>query len=80
MNIEQGYDDELADADVDEMGKTNANAAQDDWGDGAQAPADAGQAAAAAEPAKPSSLSQEMQDKIEPIDNDYVNKILKGSG
>ena len=24
--------------------------------------------------------SEEMQDKIEPIDNDYVNKILKGSG
>ena len=24
--------------------------------------------------------SEEMQDKIEPIDHDYVNKILKGSG
>jgi len=24
--------------------------------------------------------SEEMQDKIEPIDDDYVNKILKGSG
>ena len=24
--------------------------------------------------------SEEMQDKIEPIDNSYVNKILKGSG
>ena len=24
--------------------------------------------------------SEEMQDKIEPIDDSYVNKILKGSG
>ena len=28
----------------------------------------------------PNTYSEEMQDKIEPIDNDYVNKILKGSG
>jgi len=24
--------------------------------------------------------SEEMQDKIEPIDHDHVNKVLKGSG
>ena len=29
---------------------------------------------------KERTYSEEMQDKIEPIDNDYVNKILKGSG
>ena len=28
----------------------------------------------------PKTYSEEMQDKIEPIDDDYVNKILKGSG
>jgi uncharacterized Zn-finger protein len=29
---------------------------------------------------KERTYSEEMQDKIEPIDDDYVNKILKGSG
>jgi len=31
------------------------------------------------EPKEEKTYSEEMQDKIEPIDN-YVNKILKGSG
>ena len=29
---------------------------------------------------KKKSYSEEMQDKIEPIDHDHVNKVLKGSG
>jgi len=29
---------------------------------------------------KEKTYSEEMQDKIEPIDDSYVNKILKGSG
>ena len=29
---------------------------------------------------KERTYSEEMQDKIEPIDDSYVNKILKGSG